>query len=65
VQLPRLRYRRKRALLTQAELADQAGLNRKTIYALERGGEASRDTIVKLARALQCDPHDLMPPEQN
>lgn len=61
VKLPGLRDRRERALLTQAELAQLAQLSRTTVHSVENGGNATRDTIRKLADALKCEPDDLMP----
>ena len=63
MQLPRLRERRERATLTQRELAEKAGVSRATIASIENGGQALGSTIRKLAKALNCDPADLMPPE--
>ena len=53
------RYRRK-AELSQEELADRASLHRAAISPLETGIRLARiDTVVKLAGALRVHPGDL------
>jgi len=52
VPVPSLALLRRRAGLSQRELADQAGVGRYTISRLERGANARYDTIDKLAKAL-------------
>jgi transcriptional regulator with XRE-family HTH domain len=64
--LPNLRRLRERALLTQDELANRAGVARSTLVKLERlEAEARPSTIRKLAAALNCDPMSLLPPPQD
>ncbi len=61
MKVPRLRDIRERRLLTQAELADLAGLQRVTINRLESGATAARiSTVRKLAAALGVDAAELM-----
>lgn len=50
--MPSLAIFRKRASLSQAELAERAGIGRNTISRLEHGANAHYDTIDKLAEAL-------------
>jgi transcriptional regulator with XRE-family HTH domain len=55
----RLAHARRRRLLTQAELAQQAGVALITVTRLENAkGEANPrpDTVRKLARVLEVDP---------
>lgn len=55
-----LRQARKRAGLSQEELAVRAGLHRTEIGVLERGGRlAGLDTAIKLAGALSISLNDL------
>jgi transcriptional regulator with XRE-family HTH domain len=63
---PSLRYLRTSRALTQAELAERAGVRRSTIARLEGGQEARMRTLSRLARALGVAPAALMqpPPEQ-
>ncbi len=60
--LPNLRAVRLRALLTQEQLAQQAGLSRLSVNKIEQGQPARLSTIKKLAAALQVDPAVLMAP---
>ncbi|HLV97063.1 MAG TPA: helix-turn-helix transcriptional regulator [Ktedonobacterales bacterium] len=53
VPVPQLEGLRKRAGLSQEELAARAGLTRTTITRLEQGGIARYQTIDKLAKALK------------
>ncbi|HLW01602.1 MAG TPA: helix-turn-helix transcriptional regulator [Ktedonobacterales bacterium] len=53
VPVPQLEVFRKRAGLSQEELATRAGLTRTTITRLEQGGIARYQTIDKLAKALK------------
>jgi transcriptional regulator with XRE-family HTH domain len=53
VPVPQLETLRKRAGLSQEELAGRAGLTRTTIVRLEQGGIARYQTIEKLAVALK------------
>ena len=57
VKLTRLRAVRERAPMTQAELAEKAGVSRQAIVALERGySEPHPTTTRKLAKALGVEP---------
>jgi transcriptional regulator with XRE-family HTH domain len=57
----RLRDLRKRALLTQKELADKSGVGVTTIIRIERNQvEPQGRTIRKLAEALGVEPHELV-----
>jgi transcriptional regulator with XRE-family HTH domain len=60
----RLRDLRKRALLTQMELADKSGVGVTTIIRIERNQvEPQGSTIRKLARALSVAPEELVKTE--
>lgn len=63
VKLPGLLRRRLEAALTQKELGERAGVQRFTVTRLENGGEARPSTVRRLARALNCEPRDLMASE--
>ncbi len=55
---------RERALLTQQELADKAGIGLNTLNRIERDhAEPHFRTIRKLAKALGVDPAVLIPKE--
>ncbi len=57
----RLRDLRKRALLTQKELADKSGVGVTTIIRIERNQvEPHGRTIRKLAEALNVEPEELV-----
>jgi transcriptional regulator with XRE-family HTH domain len=57
----RLRDLRKRALLTQQELADMSGVGVTTIIRIERNQvEPHGSTIRKLAEALEVEPQELV-----
>jgi transcriptional regulator with XRE-family HTH domain len=57
----RLRDLRKRALLTQKELADKSGVGVTTIIRIERNQvEPHGSTIRKLAEALEVEPQELV-----
>jgi transcriptional regulator with XRE-family HTH domain len=60
MQLPSLKHYRERALLTQAELAERAGLSEMTINRIEGGQDARFRTIRKLAEALKLDAAELV-----
>lgn len=64
VKVPGLRRQRMLAALTQADLADAAGVQRATISRLEHGEEAFPTTVRKLASALGCRPAELIEPER-
>lgn len=51
--MPGLAALRKRAGLSQKELAARSGVTRQTISRIEQGGHAYYDTIDKLAKALR------------
>ena len=52
---------RERALLTQQELADRAGIGKNTVNRIERNeGEPHMSTLRKLAKALDVDPTELV-----
>jgi transcriptional regulator with XRE-family HTH domain len=60
----RLRRLRQERFLTQAELAERAGLTKLTISRLEAGRAAPHArTVRKLAAALGVEPGDLARPE--
>lgn len=48
--------------LSQRELAERAGLDEQTIYALERHGRVRRTSRVKIAGVFGIDPDYLEPP---
>jgi transcriptional regulator with XRE-family HTH domain len=49
------------AALTQAELADRAGIHRVSLANLERGAVGAQPRTVRaVAQALGCSPADLM-----
>jgi transcriptional regulator with XRE-family HTH domain len=55
-----LRQQRKQLKISQEALADEAGLHRTYIGAIERAERnVSIDNVEKLARALKCGPADL------
>ena len=57
----KLRETRKRALLTQQQLADESGVGVTTIIRIERNQvEPHARTIRKLAEALGVEPHELL-----
>jgi transcriptional regulator with XRE-family HTH domain len=57
----RLRDLRKRALLTQEQLADRSGVAISTVIRIERNQvEPQGRTIRKLAEALNVEPHELV-----
>lgn len=63
-----LRYMRQCAGMTQKELAEKAAINIRTLQNYEQGqndiSKASINKLVKLALALDCNIHDLLPPRQ-
>jgi len=60
IELPGLRRRRLLAALTQAQLAERAGVERLTITRIESGGKARAPTLRKLSDALGCLPAELL-----
>ncbi len=62
----KLRETRKRALLTQQQLAEKSGVGVTTIIRIERNQvEPQARTIRKLAEALGVEPHELLKGEDN
>ena len=62
VAVPGLYAYRERALLTQQELATQAGISRKTISDAEQGARISRGNARKIADALGIEAALLLQP---
>jgi transcriptional regulator with XRE-family HTH domain len=61
----KLRDTRKRALLTQQQLADKSGVGVTTIIRIERNQvEPQARTIRKLAEALNVEPYELLKGEE-
>ena len=57
----KLRRARKRAQMTQADLAERVGLSRRTLSAYETGAKSPRlDVLFAIAKALKCDVEDLL-----
>ncbi len=54
-----LKTARRRAKLTQAELAKRSRVDQSTISRLERGQRPEGDTLVALAKALKVDAAEL------
>ena len=54
-------YKRRVAKLTQAELAEKAGINANTVRAIEKNGieNVKISTLRKLAAALECELNEL------
>ena len=60
----RLRQTRKRALMTQEQLAERSGVGIATIVRIERNQVEPRgSTVRKLAEALGVPPYELVKPE--
>lgn len=59
-----LKELRRKAGLTQAELAAKSGVNKRMIEYYESGfkdlNKAAFETGLKIAEALECDPRDLI-----
>ena len=56
-----IRARRKRAGLSQEKLAEKAELHPVYVSAVERGAKTiSMDALVRIAKALKTDAHDLV-----
>ena len=60
VRLPALKRLRLEAALSQRDLAQRSGVAASTIARIESGEQAHPSTTRKLAKALNCDPVDLM-----
>ncbi len=56
----RCRWRRLKLGLTQADVAQRAGLSHVAIYLIENGTTTRPKHIIELANALQCDPSWLL-----
>ena len=62
----KLRETRKRALLTQQQLAEKSGVGVTTIIRIERNQvEPQARTIRRLAEALSVEPHELLKGEDD
>lgn len=63
--LPRLKRLRELAALSQDDLAQRANVARTTLLRIERLETSARpSTVRKLATTLECEPRDLLGPEQ-
>ena len=60
VKLPGLSVLRTRALLTQSQLAERAHVHVMTVSDIECGKSARPATVVKIARALNIEPSELL-----
>ncbi len=60
----RLAYRRVKLQLTQAQLAAQAGVAKRTVERIETGASAQMSSVIRLLRALDLLPNleQLLPP---
>ncbi len=57
----KMRAARHRRFMTQAELAEKAGMTESTVNRLEQGVQAPRiSTVRKLAKALDVKPEELI-----
>ena len=57
-----IRYYRKRAALTQMQLADKLGYDKSSIAKIETGKvDVPYSKLIGLAKALGCSPLDLLP----
>jgi transcriptional regulator with XRE-family HTH domain len=65
VQVPHLEQWRRYHLLTQAELAEKAGITRGTVVRAEAGGYLHYSKVRAIAAALGIEPQQLLagPPE--
>ena len=58
----KLRQQRKKAGITQNELAEKAGVTRVYVGLIERGETSiTLEKVYRLAEALKCDVSDLLP----
>lgn len=62
MEVPGLREARFAAVLTQAELAKEAGVSETTVVAAEKGRKVRISTVRKLAWALGVYPEELTKP---
>ena len=51
---------RKAKGLRQQEIADKAGISRRSLVSIEAGGDCTLSTLRKLCAALECRPKDLL-----
>lgn len=63
LRLPRLAIYRRRAALSQRELADRAHVTRQTVIRAERGGGIRYGNVRQLAAALGVTPDELQEQE--
>jgi len=56
-----LRDARRRAGLTQEELAERAGLAQSVVSRAEKGASVAEDSLAKIAAVLGCAPDDVRP----
>ncbi|MDA9420958.1 hypothetical protein XH97_02090 [Bradyrhizobium sp. CCBAU 53380] len=57
----KVRHLRRSLKLTQADLADAAGIRRASVIDVERGqANPTLDTIVRIAAALRVEPSELL-----
>ncbi|WP_225125950.1 MULTISPECIES: helix-turn-helix domain-containing protein [unclassified Bradyrhizobium] len=57
----KVRHLRRSLKLTQADLADEAGIRRASVIDVERGqANPTLDTIVRIAAALRVEPSELL-----
>jgi transcriptional regulator with XRE-family HTH domain len=66
IDMAKLRRLRRRAALSQRELAERAGITQETVSRLEHGHHAARgSTLRRLAKALGVQPHELIKGEDD
>lgn len=49
-----------KACMTQGELADKAGMSRRTLSEIIHGRECRPDTLGRLSKALEVEPRELI-----
>lgn len=59
-----IRYYRKKAKLTQFQLAEKAGVHQKYIGNIERGQNTTISVLQKISEALHIELHDLCAPRK-